>query len=57
VIAALYESDLRVKVTGRAMIGAELSAKLGVTDIDRSAPRSYRYELGGPPELEATLTS
>jgi NAD(P)-dependent dehydrogenase (short-subunit alcohol dehydrogenase family) len=57
VIAALYESDLRMKLTGRALIGAEVGARLGVTDIDGSAPLSYRYELGGPPELHATLTS
>jgi NAD(P)-dependent dehydrogenase (short-subunit alcohol dehydrogenase family) len=57
VIAALYKSDLMMKLTGRALIGAELGAKLGVTDIDGSAPLSYRYELGGPPELHATLTS
>jgi len=57
VIAALYESDLRMKLTGRALIGAELGSKLGVTDIDGSAPLSYRYELGGPPELNPTLTS
>ena len=57
VIAALYESDLRMKLTGRALIGAELGAKLDVTDIDGSAPPSYRYELGGPPELHSTLTS
>jgi NAD(P)-dependent dehydrogenase (short-subunit alcohol dehydrogenase family) len=57
IITALYESDLRMKLTGRALIGAELGAKLGVTDIDGSAPLSYRYELGGPPELNPTLTS
>ncbi|HYZ75270.1 MAG TPA: hypothetical protein VE641_19485 [Chthoniobacterales bacterium] len=53
IIAALYKSDLMMKLTGRALIGA----KLGVTDIDGSAPLSYRYELGGPPEKHATLTS
>src|SRR6266446_5704284 len=57
VIAALYESNLRMELSGRALIGAELGAKLGVSDIDGSAPKSYRYELGGPPELHATLTS
>ena len=46
-----------MKLTGRALIGAELGSKLGVTDIDGSAPLSYRYELGGPPELNPTLTS
>ena len=57
VIAALYESNLRMELSGRALIGAELGAKLGVSDIDGSAPKSYRYELGGPPTLHATLTS
>jgi NAD(P)-dependent dehydrogenase (short-subunit alcohol dehydrogenase family) len=57
VIAALYESNLRMELSGRALIGAELGAKLGVSDIDGSAPKSYRYELGGPPALHATLTS
>lgn len=56
-IAALYESNLRMELSGRALIGAELGAKLGVRDIDGSAPQSYRYELGGPPELHPTLTS
>jgi NAD(P)-dependent dehydrogenase (short-subunit alcohol dehydrogenase family) len=56
IIAALYASDLRMKLTGRALIGAELGAKLGVIDIDGSAPLSYRYELGGPPELHETFT-
>jgi hypothetical protein len=46
VIAALYESNLRMELSGRALIGAELGAKLGVRDIDGSAPKSYRYELG-----------
>jgi hypothetical protein len=46
-----------MKLTGRALIGAELGAKLSVSDIDGSSPLSYRYELGGPPELHETLTS
>jgi hypothetical protein len=57
VIAALYESNLGMELSGRALIGAELGAKLGVRDIDGRAPKSYRYELGGPPELHPTLTS
>lgn len=56
VIAALYQSDLRMKLTGRALIGAELGARLGVRDLDGSVPLSLRYELGGPPELHETLT-
>jgi len=46
-----------MELSGRALIGAELGAKIGVSDIDGSAPRPYRYELGGPSELHATLTS
>jgi NAD(P)-dependent dehydrogenase (short-subunit alcohol dehydrogenase family) len=57
VIAALYESNQRMKLSRRALIGAELGAYLGVTDIDGSVPLSYRYTMGGPPELHATLTS
>jgi NAD(P)-dependent dehydrogenase (short-subunit alcohol dehydrogenase family) len=57
VIAALYGSDERMKLSGRALIGAELGARLGVTDIDGSLPLSYRYEMGGPPELHMSLVS
>jgi len=41
-----------MKLFGYALIGAELGAKLGVTDVDGIAPPSYRYEMGGPPELQ-----
>jgi NAD(P)-dependent dehydrogenase (short-subunit alcohol dehydrogenase family) len=51
VIAALYDSDQRMQLSGRALIGAELGAFLGVTDLDGSHPLSYRYTMGGPPEL------
>src|SRR5712672_1033522 len=57
VIAALYASDNLMDLSGRALIGAELGAALGVTDIDGSGPLSYRYTMGGPPELNPTLTS
>jgi NAD(P)-dependent dehydrogenase (short-subunit alcohol dehydrogenase family) len=55
VIAALYASDELMDYSGRALIGAELGARLGVTDIDGSAPLSLRYTLGGPPELHTSL--
>ncbi|MEV1021048.1 hypothetical protein [Streptomyces sp. NPDC050264] len=42
-------------LSGRALIGAELGAQLGVTDVDGSAPRSLRYTHGGPAELHASL--
>jgi hypothetical protein len=57
VIAALYESDQRMKLSGRALIGAELGAELSVTDIDGSVPPSYRNATGSPPELHTSLTS
>jgi len=55
VIAALYASESMMALSGRALIGAELGATLGVTDIDGSRPLSYRYTMGGPPELHRTL--
>ncbi|CAN7314106.1 SDR family NAD(P)-dependent oxidoreductase [Caballeronia sp. LjRoot31] len=55
VIAALYESDQRMALSGRALIGAEIGALLGVSDIDGSHPVSHRYTLGGPPELHPSL--
>lgn len=55
VIAALYESDQRMRLSGRALIGAEIGAFLGVRDIDGSHPVSHRYTMGGPPELHPSL--
>jgi hypothetical protein len=55
VIAALYASDDLMYYSGRALIGAELGAQLGVTDLDGSTPLSQRYRMGGPPELHASL--
>ncbi len=57
VIAALYASEAMMTLSGRALIGAELGATLGVTDTDGSRPLSYRYSMGGPPELHRTLTA
>ncbi|MDI5964892.1 hypothetical protein [Streptantibioticus silvisoli] len=55
VIAALYASDELMALSGRALIGAELGAHLGVTELDGTAPRSLRYTQGGPPELHPSL--
>ncbi|MDX3854740.1 SDR family NAD(P)-dependent oxidoreductase [Streptomyces sp. AK02-01A] len=55
VIAALYASEELMNFSGRALIGAELGAYFGITDIDGSAPRSLRYTLGGPPQLHPSL--
>jgi NAD(P)-dependent dehydrogenase (short-subunit alcohol dehydrogenase family) len=55
VISALYASDDLMRLSGRTLIGAELGARLGVTDIDGSAPRSLRESMGGPPEPHSSL--
>jgi NAD(P)-dependent dehydrogenase (short-subunit alcohol dehydrogenase family) len=55
VIAALYASERMMELSGRALIGAELGALLGATDIDGSQPASHRYAMGGPPELHRSL--
>lgn len=54
-IAALQRSAERMSYSGRAMIGAELGLALGVTEPGGTLPKSYRYSLGGPPELHRTL--
>jgi NAD(P)-dependent dehydrogenase (short-subunit alcohol dehydrogenase family) len=56
-IAALYASKGEMALSGRALIGAELGAHLGVVDVDGTSPKSHRYILGGPPELHASLRS
>lgn len=55
-IAALYASEDRMALSGRALIGAELGAYLDVLDVDGTAPKSHRYIMGGPPELHPSLT-
>jgi NAD(P)-dependent dehydrogenase (short-subunit alcohol dehydrogenase family) len=56
VIAALYGLESMMALSGRALIGAEIGATLGVIDIDGSQPLSDRYAMGGPPELHRSLT-
>jgi NAD(P)-dependent dehydrogenase (short-subunit alcohol dehydrogenase family) len=55
VIAALYGAEDLMDLSGRALIGAELGVRLGVTDVDGGTPRSLRDELGGPPEPHPSL--
>ena len=55
VIAALYASGDLMDYSGRALIGAELGARLGVTDLDGTAPLSYRDTMGAPPEPHPSL--
>ena len=51
---AAVRDELMV-LSGRALIGAELGAYFGVTDIAGTMPRSLRYQLGGPPEPHPSL--
>jgi hypothetical protein len=44
-----------MRYSGRALIGVELGLALGVTEADGTLPNTYRYALGGPPELHRTL--
>jgi len=55
VIAALYAAPNLLEYSGRTMIGAELGAELGVTDVDGSAPASARDRLGAPREPHPSL--
>jgi NAD(P)-dependent dehydrogenase (short-subunit alcohol dehydrogenase family) len=55
VIAALYDAPDLLGFSGRSLIGAEIGAELGVTDIDGTAPASLRSTLGAPPELHSSL--
>ena len=47
VSASLYASGQMMELSGRALIGAELSAALKVTDIGEGKPVSHRYAIGG----------
>ncbi|WP_433142846.1 SDR family NAD(P)-dependent oxidoreductase [Actinomadura nitritigenes] len=55
VIDALARSPEPMKWTGRVLIGAEIGAELGVTDVDGSRPRSHRAMLGDPPEFNPAV--
>ncbi|EJN05826.1 dehydrogenase of unknown specificity, short-chain alcohol dehydrogenase [Phyllobacterium sp. YR531] len=55
IIAALYESERLMELSGRAMIDSELGTLFNVTDIDGSRPVSHRFNMGGPPELHRSL--
>jgi hypothetical protein len=48
VISALYASDDLINLSGRALIGAELGAYFGITDIDGATPRSSATHWADP---------
>jgi NAD(P)-dependent dehydrogenase (short-subunit alcohol dehydrogenase family) len=48
VIAALYRDPELGKLSGQALIGAELGLKYGIKDLDGKQPISYRQTMGSP---------
>lgn len=48
VIDALYRDPELMARTGQVLIGAEVAADLGVTDVDGNQPPSHRAMLGDP---------
>ncbi|BBZ70295.1 short-chain dehydrogenase [Mycobacterium paraseoulense] len=50
VIDALYHDPQLSRLSGRALIGAELGRRYGVKDIDGKQPIDYRATMGSPVE-------
>ena len=50
IIDALYHDPELRKLSGKALIGAELGAKYGIKDLDGKQPISYRPSMGSPAE-------
>ncbi len=55
IIAALAASPDRMSYSGQVLIGAEIAAELGVTDIDGRQPPSHRPALGSPPHYSPAV--
>jgi NAD(P)-dependent dehydrogenase (short-subunit alcohol dehydrogenase family) len=51
VIEALYRDPELMKLSGQALIGAELGVKYGIRDLDGKQPISYRDSMGAPANL------
>lgn len=54
-IDALYQQEKHLTYTGQTLIGAELGAELGVSDIDGRQPQSPRSMLGGPLQFNPAI--
>lgn len=48
VLDALLQDPNLAEITGKAVIGAELAERYGITDGDGKQPISYRASMGGP---------
>ena len=57
VIDALARHPDPMRWTGQVVVGAELGAELGVTDIDGEQPRSHREKLGDPPRFSDAVVA
>jgi NAD(P)-dependent dehydrogenase (short-subunit alcohol dehydrogenase family) len=55
IIAALAESPNRMSYSGQVLVGAEIAAELGVTDVDGRQPPSHRPALGSPPQYSPAV--
>ena len=55
IIDALHRSPSRMDHSGKVLIGAEIAAELGVTDIDGNRPPSHRAALGDPPTFSDAI--
>jgi NAD(P)-dependent dehydrogenase (short-subunit alcohol dehydrogenase family) len=55
VIDALARDPELMSRSGQVLIGAEIGAELGVTDVDGSRPRSHRETLGDPPTYNPAI--
>lgn len=55
VIDALARDRALMERTGQVLIGAEIGAELGVTDVDGSQPVSHRAMLGDPPTFSTAV--
>jgi NAD(P)-dependent dehydrogenase (short-subunit alcohol dehydrogenase family) len=51
VIEALYRDPDLMKLSGQALIGAELGVKYSIRDLDGKQPISYRDSMGAPANL------
>ena len=55
VIDALFRSQDLMQHSGHTLIGAEIGAELGVTDVDGRQPFSPRQMLGGPLQFNTAV--
>ncbi|GEE03509.1 short-chain dehydrogenase [Gordonia spumicola] len=55
IIDALHRDPSLMERTGTVLVGAEIAAELGVTDVDGNQPPSHRPFLGDPPTFSSAV--